>query len=257
MVLSYAFCGVSTLPIRAEPAHNSEMVTQLLFGEKVEVLEIDEKGWARIHCKWDGYIGWCKVSQLVIISNKEYSKEPKYIAQTNNGHLVFETSTQWMPLGAEIFGLKHLHLAPAKFKGKKKALKDLTFTPEQLVEAAMHYLNAPYLWGGRSIAGIDCSGLSQMAFKLCGKDILRDASQQAGQGNQVDFLQNAQKGDLAFFENEEGNINHVGLLIDSNNIIHATDTSGKVVIDKIDQGGIISKLLRMRTHKLRMIKRYI
>lgn len=244
------------MPVRSEPSHKAEMVTQLLFGEKAEILEINENEWARIHGFWDGYIGWCKLSQLTIISQKEYSKQPRYVAATNNNKLLFEDYEQWLPLGAELFGLKLLHDQPAKHKGKKTVVKDMLLTPDNLVHAAKHYMNAPYLWGGRTIAGIDCSGLTQMAFKLCGKDILRDASQQAGQGEQVDFLQHAKKGDLAFFENAEGSITHVGLLLDNSHIIHATDTSGKVVIDKIDQGGIISRLLRRRTHTLRVIKRY-
>lgn len=245
------------MPVRAEPVHTAEMVTQLLFGEKAEVLEINDKDWARIHCFSDDYIGWCKIGQLTIISAKEYRKTGKYMVANHQSQFLFENSSQWLPLGADLYGLKLLNTPPNKFKGKKKATQELELTADNLVEAAMQYMNAPYLWGGRSIAGIDCSGLTQMAFKLCGKNILRDASQQAAEGIHIDFLQHAQKGDLAFFENENGAITHVGLLIDNDSIIHATDTSGKVVIDKIDNGGIISKLLRKRTHKLRMIKRYL
>jgi len=255
MVLSYAFCNHSLVPVRAEPAHMSEMVTQLLFGDRVEILEINDNDWAKIHCSWDDYIGWCKLGQISIIDKKEYRKEARYIANKHHGKLQFEHDEQWIPLGSDLFGMKFLH-KEGRYKGKKQAVKELELTPENLADAALHYMNAPYLWGGRSIAGIDCSGLTQMAFKLCGKAIRRDASQQAEEGEQVDFLQNAHKGDLAFFDNEEGRITHVGLLLDNANIIHATDTSGKVVIDKIDPEGIVSKILRKRTHKLRVIKRY-
>ena len=96
-----------------------------------------------------------------------------------------------------------------------------------------------------------------MAYRLCNLRIPRDASQQANEGQLVDFLQNAQCGDLAFFDEKEGRINHVGILLDNQNIIHATETSGRVVIDRIDQGGIISIALKRRTHNLRLVKRMI
>lgn len=243
------------MPVRAEPSHKAEMVTQLLFGDRVEILEINDKDWAKLHCSWDDYIGWCKLGQLSIIDIKDYRKDAKYIAAGNHNKLIFEHDEQWMPMGCDLFGIRLLH-HKGKYKGKKLSVKELELTPDNLAEAALRYMNTPYLWGGRSIAGIDCSGLTQMAFKMCGKVIRRDASQQAEEGEQVDFLQNAQTGDLAFFDNEEGNITHVGLLLDNSSIIHATDTSGKVVIDKIDPEGIVSKLLRKRTHKLRVIKRY-
>src|SRR5690606_27237310 len=143
-----------------------------------------------------------------------------------------------------LFGLKLLYPNEVKYKGKKRLCADLELTPKHLLEAAMQYINAPYVWGGRSISGIDCSGLTQMAFKMCGKAIRRDASQQAEEGELVDFLQHATKGDLAFFENQEGRITHVGILVDNTHILHATDTSGRVVIDKIDAEGIVSILLR-------------
>ncbi len=256
MILSYAFCNASMAPLRSEPSHKAEMVSQLLFGEKAEVLEINEKDWARIRCEWDGYTGWCKVGQLSFINKKEYRKEPRYIADKHNNKLVFEDDDQWIPMGADLFGIKHLYKKDGKYKGKKLAVKDLELSPKHIIEAAMQYMNAPYLWGGRSVAGIDCSGLTQMAFKMCGKAILRDAAQQAEEGEQVDFLQHARKGDLAFFDNDEGKIVHVGILLDNTSILHATDTSGRVVIDKIDQGGIISIALKKRTHKLRVVKRY-
>lgn len=256
MVLSYAFCNASLMPVRAEPTHKAEMVNQLLFGEKAEVLEINEKDWAKIRCEWDDYIGWCKIGQLTIIHRKDYRKFPRYIADKHHNRLVFDNDDQWVPMGSELFGLKLLGKAECKYKGKKLLLKDLELSPKHLIEAAMQYMNAPYLWGGRSIAGIDCSGLTQMAFKMCGKAILRDAAQQAEEGEEVDFLQHARKGDLAFFDNDEGKIVHVGILLDNNTILHATDTSGRVVVDKIDQGGIISVSLKKRTHKLRVIRRY-
>ncbi|MCB0698841.1 MAG: C40 family peptidase [Chitinophagales bacterium] len=261
MILSYAYCNASLMPMRAEPSHKAEMVNQILYGEKVEVLEINEEEWAKVRCELDEYIGWCKVSQITIVTAKEYKKQAKHIALSNNNHFVFENSTQWVPMGSELFAVRggkvNIQGKEGKYKGKRLSYEKMNPVPEQIIEAAKEYINAPYLWGGRSIAGIDCSGLVQMAFKMCGEAVPRDASQQAEIGEDVDFLQHARAADLAFFDNAEGRITHVGILIDDSHILHATDTSGRVVIDKIDQGGIISKILKRRTHKLRMIKRYL
>jgi len=261
MILSFAICNVPTMPLRREPAHRSEQVSQILFGEKVEVLEINDKEWARIRCEWDNYEGWCKSSQIKFLHAKEYKKEIKFLNSTHSDKLIMEQGEMLLALGSSMFGMKGKKV-PVNgkvgiFKGKKLSTKNMEASGVLLQAVAMQYLHAPYLWGGRSIQGIDCSGLTQMAYKLCGKRLPRDAWQQAMEGETVDFLQSAQCGDLAFFDNEEGKIIHVGMLLSNQTIIHATDTSGRVVVDLIDQGGIISHSLRKRTHQLRMIKRYL
>jgi hypothetical protein len=118
---------------------------------------------------------------------------------------------------------------------------------------AKSYLNVPYLWGGRTHFGIDCSGFTQMVYKLMGINLRRDASLQAEDGTLVDGLTKVKLGDLAFFGAEEGRITHVGIMLNGEQIIHA---SGKVKIDAIDEEGIYSKELKTYTHKLRLIKRY-
>lgn len=257
MILSYAICNISILPIYKEPSHRAEQVSQLLFGEKAEILLINDNEWAKIRCQWDDYEGWCKVAQLTTVSKKDYRKEDKYLVQGNAGKLIFEHSEMWLPAGAVLTKSKPMLFDETTiFKGKKEQLNQIKTGAETLKTAAMQYLNAPYLWGGRTIAGIDCSGLSQMVFKHCNKLLQRDAAQQANEGVLVDFLQHAQCGDLAFFDNADGRINHVGILLDKENIIHATEVAGRVVVDKIDPAGIISKSLRKRTHNLRMVRRY-
>lgn len=257
MVLSYSYCNVSILPIRKDPFHPSEQVSQLLFGERAEVIELNDNDWARVRVEWDNYEGWCKASQLAIVSKKEYGKVPKYIVGKEGTKFIFESSEMHLPIGAELSKSKiAIGNQIGKFKGKKLSKGDLIIGGKELRDNAVRYMNAPYQWGGRSLAGIDCSGLTQMAFKLCNRKIRRDASQQAQEGELVDFLQHGQCGDLAFFDNAEGKINHVGILLDNQSIIHATDAAGRVVIDKIDPSGIISTMLRKRTHNLRMVRRY-
>lgn len=261
VILSYACCNVAIMPVRKEPSHTSEQVTQMLYGEKLEVLQTNSRDWAKIRCTWDDYEGWCKLSQVALLHKKDYMKPVKYLSASHIGKLHTPEQDMMLPLGSELQGIKGgkiraMHLY-GKFKGPRLNLKQVVPDADSLKAAAMKYLHAPYQWGGRSASGLDCSGLTQMIYKLCNFPIPRDASQQAQIGIPVDFLVNGQCGDLAFFEEKEGNINHVGMLLDNETIIHATDTAGRVVIDRIDQGGIISISLKKRTHNLRMVKRLI
>jgi len=261
VVLGYAYCNVAIMPVRTGPYHTAEQSTQLLYGEKAEVLETNNRDWAKIRCAWDDYEGWCKLSQLAVIQKKEYRKDPKKISGSHSGRLIMARGELLLPLGSELHNMKAGKLKAGhetgKFKGTKQNIADMEVNAHNLEEAALKYLHAPYQWGGRTFAGIDCSGLTQMIYKLCNHRIMRDASQQATQGQLVDFLIHGECGDLAFFEGKEGQINHVGMLLDNETIVHATDTTGRVVIDRIDQGGIISTSLRKRTHNLRMVRRIV
>jgi len=213
--------------------------------------------WAHIRGAWDGYEGWCQAAQLSPISKREYFSEKRTLLTGHNGRLLLQEQETWLPAGAEINFLNKMDWpgAAAQVKGKKKKIAQLTFHPEQLAAAALLYLHAPYQWGGRTVAGIDCSGVMQNAFKLCGMPIPRDAWQQALTGREIHFLTEARCGDLAFFDNEEGRIVHVGMLLDNGHILHATETTGRAVIDRIDGGGIVSLSLKKRTHTLRIIRR--
>jgi len=248
------------MPVRSEPNHRAEQVNQLLFGERMEVLESNDKEWTRIRSEWDSYEGWCKTAQITQISKKEYRTGTKIVTCNHVSKLAFDDNDMILPLGCDLFNIKAGKIIiggkAGSFKGKKINLKKTTLNCAHLKAAAFQYLNAPYQWGGRSIFGIDCSGLTQMSFKLCGKRIPRDASQQAAEGEIVDFLQHAQCGDLAFFDNADGNIVHVGIILDHQYIIHASDHNGKVMVDKIDQAGIISIEQKKRTHNLRVVKRF-
>jgi cell wall-associated NlpC family hydrolase len=238
------------------PQHRSEQVNQLLYGDRVEVLELDQY-WAKVRTFDDDYEGWILLQQIRPVSKREFSAAPKFLNLSGDGRLVSENNVVPLPEGAT---LRNRHFLPAgekaRFKGKRAVITELQPGAVGIEAAAMRFLSAPYQWGGRVSQGIDCSGLTQIVMKLNGVNIARDAAQQAMQGTPVAFLQEAKVGDLAFFANEEGKINHVGILLNEHTILHATETAGCVVIDKIDQQGIVSRMLRKRTHSLRLIRRF-
>lgn len=258
MVLSYAVCNVSVAPLKAEPTHRSEQVSQLLFGERAEIIEIEKNGWAKIICEWDEYIGWVRESQLTQMPYKEYKKPLHHINLTNKDCIETPDGKFFLSPGSSLFQLRKKIFLWNKnyhFKGEKKKLKLAKKSGDTVKKLALQFIGSPYQWGGRNLMGIDCSGLTQVVYKMMNIGIPRDACQQAEMGHTVSFLQEARCGDLAFFDNAEGKITHVGILLDNDTIIHVAESGGQVVIDKIDNGGIISKNLKKRTHTLRIIKR--
>jgi cell wall-associated NlpC family hydrolase len=257
---SYHICRIAVAPLRKEPSDKSEIVSQLLFGDRVIVLEKTEK-WCLVTTHHDNYSGWMDYKQLQQISEALYKDEQgyKYVTAVNfdnrllddNGELYYLSPGSTLPFYADGF----CYLGEKRFEVKTTPFvpNNSTFEAE-VAQTAKFFLNSPYLWGGRTFFGIDCSGFVQTVYKLLGINIRRDASQQAEQGQLVDFLASAKLGDLAFFDNEEGHITHVGMMLGNDKIIHS---AGKVRIDPIDDQGIFNPELDRYTHKLRIIKRFV
>lgn len=253
----FGICNLSIIPVRKEPADKSELVSQLLFGEMVEILST-QKTWRKVKILYDGYEGWVDSKQFASITESEMLKikETKTTISSDLVQLAIWNKNQICPL---VIG-SSLPL----YKDHKFVIGDTDYVfegnvifhdkvqPERVLENAYMYLNAPYLWGGRSPFGIDCSGFTQMVFKLCGQPIPRDAWQQAETGMIINLVDEAKDGDLAFFDNSEGKITHVGIIIPGNHIIHA---SGKVRIDRLDHQGIYNVETKSYSHNLRVIKR--
>ncbi|HRZ32169.1 MAG TPA: C40 family peptidase [Flavobacterium sp.] len=252
----YGICNLAIIPLRIEPNDRSEQVSQVLFGEHFEILE-QLKQWFKIRLEFDGYLGWIDSKQCQIISEMDFNEISGSLQILNNDLVEYITSDSNLlmpvPLGASLTFLNYEGIN--KYNYEFEGMKATGVKPKsELLKTAFMYLNAPYLWGGKTPFGIDCSGFTQMVYKLNGYKLLRDASQQATQGEALSFIEESEPGDLAFFDNEEGKIIHVGIIMHDNYIIHA---SGKVRIDRLDHLGIYNADTNRHTHKLRVIKKII
>lgn len=255
--MAFAICIVPVCPLRAEASHRSEMVSQLLLGESGTVLE-ESGDFVKLSCLHDGYEGWCQHSQLVIQETLPGEPNSHIYVSDWIDKVAINGVNAYVPMGTPVISpvQTELPIGPYKLHYLGTSPWNAAIaspTPEAVTVRAYRFLNTPYLWGGRSVFGIDCSGFTQMVFRFFHIALMRDAYLQATQGEVVGFLQEAHCGDLAFFDNAEGKITHVGILLNDHEIIHA---SGKVRIDKIDNFGIINTDTGKRTHSLRIIKRY-
>lgn len=253
----YVVCCVPVSPIRAEPSHKVEMVSQLLFGEAGILLE-ETKDFIKIKCLYDGYEGWCQRSQLATGLGYEPQTAPAVLVSDWTDKVSINGDTAFVSMGTPVISPAHVDITIGLYRISYLVASPWNAvhskpSPDAIRSRAMRFLNTPYLWGGRSVFGIDCSGFAQQVFRFFNIPLLRDAREQATQGEAIGFLQEARCGDLAFFDDEEGLITHVGILLNDHEIIHA---SGKVRIDKIDNAGIVNTDTHQRTHQLRIIKRY-
>ena len=249
--MQYGICNLSIAPLRFEPADVSEMVSQVLYGEHFKVIE-QRKKWSKIRLAFDKYEGWIDNKQYIEITEESYKTidASNFKYSSDLVEFIEDENNQLYPilLGSSLNGLELLN---HKHDGD---FTDVKMPKDNLIKTASLYLNSPYLWGGKSVFGIDCSGFTQMVYKLNGYKLLRDASQQASQGEALSFIEESQPGDLAFFDNAEGQITHVGIIMENNYIIHA---HGKVRIDRLDHSGIYNVDKNVHTHKLRVIKKII
>lgn len=257
--LPFGICSVACAPIRLKPSDTSEMISQLLFGECVQVHR-KYKSWVFIRCTLDGYEGWVDLKQIIRISNEEHlALSSDYACSIEVMQVIYNTENAFpVLLGSSLphFDGLHVRMPDSKFVCNGLVLDptSVEITPERIERLTKLFLHAPYLWGGRSVFGIDCSGFTQVVFKMLGLAIPRDASQQVHEGTIIDFVANAQVGDLAYFENEQQKVIHVGIVLDDHKIIHA---SGKVRIDTLDHHGIFNSETKRYTHKLKIIKRIL
>ena len=251
--MTYGICNLSAIPLRKESRHTSEMVSQLLYNETYTVLD-RTKEWVLVQIE-NGttasqlapdasdvfpYQGWIQAKQFSEISEEEFS-----VLKRKKTYLINKPIVAYKD--------KLLTLGTPLYEPHPDAIETpMEFHPEMMVDYAKLLLGAPYLWGGRTAMGIDCSGFTQVCARLSGLLLPRDSSQQVKEGDLVYFLQETQPGDLAFFGEEDGHITHVGIVMGNEQIIHC---SGQVRIDYLDQTGIFNKERNEHTHRLQVIKR--
>ena len=250
--MQYGICPLSIIPVRYSPEISSEMVSQILFGEHFKVLE-SRKSWSKIRTAHDKFEGWILNTQMNFVPHEEYTNVQNSEHKIHCTDLIsfMESDTGVLIpilLGSSIVKSKSLD---AKFDGSSVMAKQ---PKENLIKTALLYLNAPELSGGRSPFGIDAAGFTQMVYKINGYALQRTSEKQALQGIALSFVEECEPGDLAFFDNGAGIIDHVGIIMENNYIIHV---NGRVRIDRIDHTGIFNNDLRNYTHQLRVIKKII
>ncbi len=257
----YGICNLSIVPCRKEPSDRSEMVTQLLFGDIFEIIT-REGNWCNIKTAYDNYDCWIDKKQFLPIAQQTFDllNTDDIVCSNEFVQLINHKNTSnLLPIviGSTLPNFENgeclIENQTYSFEGE--TIKgNLPNGKNGILDTAVQFLNAPYLWGGKSPFGIDCSGFTQMVYKLNGVKLKRDAYQQAEQGEILSFVEEAEAGDLAFFDNEEGRIVHVGIVLDNNKIIHA---AGKVRIDGFDHHGIFNNDKKDYSHQLRLLKRIV
>ena len=253
----------SVVPVRAEAREGSEQLTQILFGETCAIME-QKPRWNRVKLESDGQEGWVDAKMVSPMSDTEYKTYKKAyqtaaLVSYPMAYAVSENNNQTIPLsaGTRLTNYKdgHFELLGVNFRIDPNMVitQPLELNQATLLQTVRFFLNVPYLWGGKNAMGMDCSGFTQVIMSLFGRQLLRNASEQATQGKTIASLEQAQVGDLVFFDHEDGRISHVGIVIDSERVIHC---SGRVKVEKLDKTGIFSAEQNIYTHHLVQIRRY-
>ena len=256
--MSYAICPLSSAAVRNSPSHKSEMISQMLFGETVEILETKGRQWARVRFSDDNFIGWVALHQIEPITPTEWTAYQQQFAFVLDPWNTVRHDQFFLPLGLgarlPLFDGIRFQLGEKAFTFSGQAVfpQDIQSSGDMILKLARRYMNVPFLWGGRSSMGVDSPGMIQVVYRMAGINLPRESFQQVLIGETVDFAEQAQPGDLAFFENRLERITHTGIVLPDGQVLHVY---GKVRVDTLDHYGIYNHELEKYTHKLRIIRR--
>lgn len=248
-------CENVYVPLRSGPSHKTEMLSQVLFGERYTIA--DRAGsWIKIETIFDGYRGWIDSEHL--LHSTEYQHVDGHVLNRSLPCFRDDDTKLVLEAGCEIFNpdfeKKTFSVGKRQYRTSAEFSDKFVTAAESLPETALKFINSPYIWGGRLPSGIDCSGLTQLVYKIHGISIPRDSLDQAEAGRNIDFTDAAEPGDLVFFDNERGKISHVGMIVSKGLVIHA---SGRVRVDSFDHQGIFRREINGYSHKLRLIRRIV
>ncbi len=253
--MNHALSIVPVTPIRRLPRHDSEMTSQLLFGEAVELISLHDD-WFEVVSVFDGFAGFCPRNQLALVHHDIALQDQVPLVQTWSGIMQVNEAPMHVPLGSALPALLNgeAQWGEYRIRSSSKLIMEgaYPFEDETVRQVAFLFLNAPYLWGGRSVFGLDSNGFVQQVLRFFGKRLPRTVANQSLVGEEVSSLQESCCGDLVFFDQENDQLSHVGLLLNEREVIHVY---GKVRIDTIDHMGILNRENFQRMHKLRMIRR--
>lgn len=250
--MQYGICHLSIVPVRSVAEYTAEMVSQLLYGERFKILEA-QKSWSKIRVAFDKCEGWVANNQIFLVEQADYNLLESSVGVKYAVDLVSFVSLNKGALLPVVLG-SSVHSSKILGHNFEGSFLENQQDKPNLIHSALLYLNAPFLWGGRTPFGLDCSGFTQMAYKVNGYRLKRTALEQSAQGEALSFIEESEPGDLAFFDNKDGIIDHVGMVMENNYIIHC---DGKVRIDRLDHSGIFNNDSNRYTHKLRVIKKII
>lgn len=259
----FAINLTALLPLRKEANEAAEQLTQILFGELIYIIDQIDR-WSKIRNVADNYEGWVDSKMITHLDQHEFTRllhaQVHYINEPLSKTII-NSETIYLPMGSFLCGydpereLYKVNEVVCSIPKDRTCVAPLEKSTGALMQMANKMMNAPYLWGGKSILGLDCSGLTQVACRMAGIVLPRDARQQIHHGQVISSLSEAHTGDLLFFATADQKVKHVGIYVSLNKILHA---SGYVHIDELDvSGNIISKITSYSHYHLAGIRRFI